>query len=62
MGFCSCLTYFSQQPFSAFDIVFVGTFASSVMLTEFENDSFHKSIGELVGSFKQERIVVDYEV
>jgi len=46
---------------SAFDIIFIGTFANTEALVEFEKDSFHKSIGEVVGRLKQERVVVEYE-
>lgn len=46
---------------SAFDIVFIGTFSNSEALREFENDSFHKYIGEAVGKLKIERVVVEYE-
>ncbi len=47
---------------SAFDIVFIGTFANADSLAEFENDRFHLSVAKLVGSLKDERVVVEYEV
>jgi len=46
---------------SAYDIVFIGTFLNKEAIMEFENDSFHKSVGVVVGSLKQERVVVEYE-
>lgn len=47
---------------SAFDIVFMGTFANSNALSEFETDKFHLSVGELVGKLRKERVVVEFEV
>jgi len=46
---------------SAFDIVFIGTFADKEALLEFELDSFHKTVGELVSKLKDKRVVVEYE-
>ena len=46
---------------SAYDIVFIGTFADKEALLEFELDSFHKTVGELVSKLKDKRVVVEYE-
>lgn len=46
---------------SAYDIVFIGTFADKAALLEFESDEFHKSVGSLVSELRDNRIVVEYE-
>ena len=47
---------------SALDVVFIGTFSNAAALMEFETDSYHLTIGELVGKLTKERDVVEYEV
>lgn len=47
---------------AAFDIVFIGSFASWDSLREFENDPFHKMVGEWVSAAAGVRHVVDYEI
>jgi len=46
---------------SAYDIVFIGTFADKGALLEFESDEFHKSVGGLVSKLRADRVVVEYE-
>ncbi len=46
---------------SAFDIVFIGTFADKDALLEFEEDEFHISVGGLVSKLRDGRVVVEYE-
>ena len=47
---------------SAFDIVFIGVFSSADKLAEFEEDSFHKTIGEEVSKLTLKRVVVECEI
>jgi len=47
---------------SALDVVFIGSFENTSALAEFDSDEFHRSIGQLVGSLKEERVVVEYKV
>ena len=46
---------------SAYDIVFIGTFADKESLLKFESDEFHLSIGGLVSKLRDDRVVVEYE-
>ena len=46
---------------SAYDIVFIGTFADKDALLEFESDEFHKSVGIVVSKLRDNRVVVEYE-
>jgi len=46
---------------SAYDFVFVGTFADKEALLEFELDEFHASVGRLVSTLRDSRVVVEYE-
>ncbi|MBV1920580.1 MAG: Dabb family protein [Pseudomonadales bacterium] len=46
---------------SAYDIVFVGTFADKEALLEFESDEFHRSVGCLVSTLRGGRVVIEYE-
>ncbi len=47
---------------SAYDIVFTGLFKDKDALEEFENDPFHKAVGQIVDGLKESRKVVDFEV
>ena len=46
---------------SAYDIVFIGTFADKEALLEFESDEFHIAVGGLVSKLRDNRVVVEYE-
>lgn len=46
---------------SAYDIVFIGTFADKEALLEFETDELHKSVGSIVSKLRDKRVVVEYE-
>ena len=46
---------------SAYDIVFIGTFADKDALLEFESDQLHVSVGSIVSKLRDERVVVEYE-
>lgn len=49
----------SNHP-SAYDIVFVGSFLDADALHEFENDPYHKEIGNYVASVRLDRKVVEF--
>jgi hypothetical protein len=46
---------------SSYDVVFIGTFADSDALKEFDADPYHKEIGVSVSSLKIDRKVVEFE-
>jgi len=52
----------SSNSSSAFDIVFIGHFRNRQDLELFENDIFHKNVGELVAKIQERRVVVEYEI
>ncbi|MDD9892909.1 MAG: Dabb family protein [Gammaproteobacteria bacterium] len=45
---------------SAYDIVFIGSFKNRSDVIDFENDPYHKQVGQLVDSLKLTRSVVEY--
>lgn len=47
---------------ASYDIVFIGTFLNKQALSEFENDDYHKQVGEYVASLRSDRKVVEYTV
>lgn len=47
---------------AAYDIVFIGSFASREDIAEFEQDQQHHEVGVLVNMFRKHRIVVEYEI
>ena len=51
----------SAEHHSAYDIVFIGTFSDRDALCQFENDEYHKQVGEFVSKVKLDRKVVEFE-
>lgn len=47
---------------SAYDIVFIGSFATKYDLDAFDKNKFHGKVGDLVRRIKDHRVVVEYEV
>ncbi len=49
-----------SESSSSFDIVFIATFEDKDALSEFRNDKFHMAVDEVVGKFREQRVVVDF--
>jgi len=45
---------------SAYDVVFIGSFADDQALLEFESDEFHKGVGNTISKLRDHRVVIEY--
>ncbi len=46
----------------AYDIVFIGCFATRSDLNDFDKDEAHGKVGDLVRKIKEHRTVIEYEI